>query len=88
MRLSGVTEAMLRQAYPCGVPDTSFSGTVDLVSDEEEDVKIKTEIKQEEEWLFLIISHEQMFLSLFTISLCPENKNKELLWSRFNARNT
>ena len=49
MRLSGVTEAMLRQAYPCGVPDTSFSGTVDLVSDEEEDVKIKTEIKQEEE---------------------------------------
>ena len=42
-----MTEVMLRAAYPTGVPDTSYQGTVDLVSDDEEDVKL--EIKQEEE---------------------------------------
>ena len=46
-RLAGVTEKMLKDAYPCGVPNTSYSGTVDLISDDEED--IKTEIKEEEE---------------------------------------
>ena len=46
--LAGVTEAMLREAYPGGVPDTAFSGTVDLTSDNEEE-DIKTEIKEEEE---------------------------------------
>ena len=48
MRRAGVTEEMLRAAYPAGIPDTSYQGTVDLVSDDEEDI-IKTEIKQEEE---------------------------------------
>ena len=47
--LAGVTEAMLREAYPGGIPDTVFSGTVDLTSDNEEE-DIKTEIKEEEEW--------------------------------------
>ena len=48
-RLSGVSEAMLKEAYPCGIPDTSFSGTVDLISDDEEEDKkdIKQEIKEE-----------------------------------------
>ena len=46
--LAGVTEAMLREAYPGGVPDTAFSGTVDLTSDNEEE-DIKTEIKEEGE---------------------------------------
>ena len=46
--LAGVTEAMLREAYPGGVPDTAFTGTVDLTSDNEEE-DIKTEIKEEEE---------------------------------------
>ena len=45
--LAGVTEAMLREAYPGGVPDTAFTGTVDLTSDNEEE-DIKTEIKEEE----------------------------------------
>ena len=48
--LAGVTEAMLREAYPGGVPDTAFTGTVDLTSDNEEE-DIKTEIKEEEEEL-------------------------------------
>ena len=47
LRRAGVTEEMLRAAYPTGIPDTSFQGTVDLVSDDEEE--IKTEIKEEEE---------------------------------------
>ena len=47
LRRAGVTEDMLRAAYPTGIPDTSYQGTVDLVSDDEED--IKTEIKEEEE---------------------------------------
>ena len=41
---------MLREAYPGGVPDTAFSGTVDLTSDNEEEEDIKTEIKEEGEW--------------------------------------
>ena len=45
-RLAGVTEAMLREAYPGGVPDTAFAGTVDLTSDTEED-EVKTEVKEE-----------------------------------------
>ena len=41
---------MLREAYPGGVPDTAFSGTVDLTSDNEEaEEDIKTEIKEEGE---------------------------------------
>ena len=47
LRSAGVTEEMLRQAYPAGIPDTSYQGTVDLVSDDELD--IKTEIKEEQE---------------------------------------
>lgn len=46
-RLAGVTEKMLKEAYPCGIPNTSYSGTVDLISDDEDE--IKTEIKEEEE---------------------------------------
>ena len=38
---------MLREAYPGGVPDTAFTGTVDLTSDNEEE-EFKTEIKEEE----------------------------------------
>lgn len=41
---------MLRAAYPTGVPDTSYQGTVDLVSDDEElEQDIKIEVKQEQE---------------------------------------
>ena len=47
LRVAGVTEDMLREAYPTGVPDTSHLGTVDLVSDDEQE--IKTEIKDEQE---------------------------------------
>ena len=39
---------MLREAYPTGLPDTSHLGTVDLVSDDEQE-DIKTEIKEEQE---------------------------------------
>ena len=46
-RLAGVTEAMLREAYPGGVPDTAFAGTVDLTSDTEEEEEVKTEVKEE-----------------------------------------
>ena len=42
-----MTEKMLKEAYPCGIPNTSYSGTVDLISDDEDE--IKTEIKEEEE---------------------------------------
>ena len=42
-----MTEEMLKTAYPTGIPDTSYQGTVDLVSDDEEE--IKTEIKRMEE---------------------------------------
>ena len=48
-RLAGVSEAMLREAYPDGIPDTSFTGTVDLTSDnEDEDIKNEEDIKQED----------------------------------------
>ena len=50
LRIAGVTEEMLRAAYPTGVPDTSYQGTVDLVSDDEElEQDIKIEVKQEQE---------------------------------------
>ena len=47
LRRMGVDEEMLKEAYPEGIPETKFSGTVDLVSDNEEDVKM--EIKKEED---------------------------------------
>ena len=46
--MSGVDEEMLRDAYPSGIPETTFSGTVDLISDDEEDVKLEN-VKKEEE---------------------------------------
>ena len=49
LRKSGVDEDMLREAYPNGIPETKFSGTVDLVSDDEEDIKLETVKKEEEE---------------------------------------
>ena len=83
LRSAGVTEAMLREAYPGGIPDTSFTGiihlsillqangklltvckmikfkkmnfpqtftgTVDLTSDNEEDIKTEDDIKVEQD---------------------------------------
>jgi len=48
LRGAGVDEGMLREAYPDGIPETKFSGTVDLVSDDEEEIKLET-VKKEEE---------------------------------------
>lgn len=49
LRMSGVDEEMLRDAYPNGIPETKFSGTVDLISDDEEDVKLENVKKEEEQ---------------------------------------
>jgi len=49
MRRAGVDEDMLRDAYPNGIPETKFSGTVDLISDDEEEIKLEKVKKEEEE---------------------------------------
>ena len=49
LRIAGVDEDMLRDAYPNGIPETKFSGTVDLISDDDEDIKLEDVKKEEEE---------------------------------------
>ena len=62
-RLAGVSEAILREAYPDGIPDTSFTGTVDLTSDnEEEDIKSEDDIKQEEAYWEIYTSSSSIIL--------------------------
>ena len=48
LRRAGVDEDMIRDAYPDGIPETKFSGTVDLVSDDEDDIKLE-DVKKEED---------------------------------------
>ena len=63
---------MLREAYPGGVPDTAFSGTVDLTSDNEEE-DIKTEIKEEGEWLIYIYPNTTEQIWYYILSLICQN---------------